>query len=242
MKKFAAFDIDGTLFRSGLYREVVFEMIRQGTLSDKLLDLFAEKESLWQRRAHGNAFKEFEQAMAEAFDAELPRIRISDFETAATRVIEAKKDNVYAYTRDLARSLKDRGYLLIAISGSQAELVQPFAEYYGFDLWVGQTYERGEEFFTGEIVKTHNGKDVFLRRLIDQHGLALKDSVAVGDSSGDIEMLGMVEQPIAFNPEADFLEVAMRRGWKVVVERKNVIYELEPSHKGYVLTNGGRPS
>jgi len=236
-KKFAVFDIDGTLFRSGLYREVVFELIRMKAVSEQLLDIFAEKEALWRKRTHGNAFKEFEQTMAEAFDAELPKIKVSDFDKAAETVIEAKKDNVYVYTRDLAASLKQQGYLLIAISGSQQELVEPFAKHYGFDLWLGQKYERDGAYFTGEIFKTHNGKDVFLRQLIDEHGLDINGSIGVGDSGGDIEMLAMVEHAIAFNPESQLLEAAQQNGWKIVVERKNVAYELEEHDGTYILVS-----
>ncbi|MDQ3123230.1 MAG: HAD family phosphatase [bacterium] len=235
MSKFAVFDIDGTLFRSGLYREVVHELIRIDALNSKLLDLFADKEAHWHKRSHGSAFKEFEEAMAMAFDRELPKLRVTDFDAACNSVIEAKKDNVYVYTRDLAYKLKSDGYTLIAISGSQVELVEPFAKHYGFDIWIGQQYERGEEYFTGHAVKTHKDKDIILSQLIREHGLTLQGSIGVGDSMGDYEFLQMVERPIAFNPEEKLFEKAKAQGWKVVVERKNNIYELEMHNSQYIL-------
>ena len=42
---------------------------------------------------------------------------------------------------------------------------------------------------------------------------------------GDIAMLEMVSRPIAFNPNAGLYRHAKLRGWEVVVERKDVIYE-----------------
>jgi hydroxymethylpyrimidine pyrophosphatase-like HAD family hydrolase len=36
-QKVAAFDIDGTLFRSGLYREVAYELMKMGALPEKIL-------------------------------------------------------------------------------------------------------------------------------------------------------------------------------------------------------------
>ncbi len=232
MKKFAAFDIDGTLFRSGLYREVIYELIRMGSLPKSVLQSFADKEKAWQKRAHGIAFKEFEQAQAEALDEYLPNLRVADFDAAANKVIANHKDNVYVYTRDLARNLKDDGYLLIAISGSQIELVEPFAKHYDFDICVGQTHMRNGEFFTGESIKTHKGKDKFLTQLITEHNLTLKDSYAVGDSAGDIEMLEMVEKPIAFNPEHRLFSEAQAKGWTIVLERKNMMYELAANEAG----------
>ncbi len=233
--RFAAFDIDGTLFRSGLYREVFFELIRMGALPKHLHEQLAEKETAWQKRAHGRAFGEFEQSMAELFDEHVPNLKIADFEQAAERVIKEHKDNVYVYTRELVKQLNDDGYFLIAISGSQTELLEPFAQHYGFDHWVGQHYERGKEYFTGHIRKTHQGKDKFLKEVIKDKNLALKDSVAVGDSNGDVDMLSMVERPIAFNPEERLFNTANKHGWEVVIERKNIIYEMRQIDGEYRL-------
>lgn len=236
VNKFAAFDIDGTLFRSGLYREVVYELLATGKAPHSLTEAFKKHEIDWKTRRSSDAFKAYESAMASAFDAALPHIAIADFEAAAQTVIARMSDYVYVYTRDLICSLKQDGYTLIAISGSQEELVKPFAEKYGFDLWVGQHYERGKDgFFTGRIVKTHDGKDKILQRLASEHDLSFEDSVAVGDSYGDIGMLSLVERPIAFNPEQALFEHAKQAGWCIVVERKNMIYTLEPHGTSFVL-------
>lgn len=235
-KKFAAFDIDGTLFRSGLYREVAFELVRMGAVPENILKNIADKETAWKKRAHGSAFGEFDEAIVNAFDKELPRLKTAYFDLAAERVIKAHKDNVYVYTRELTKQLKSEGYFLIAISGSQYEVVGPFAQHYGFDTWIGQQFERGGEYFTGHIRKTHEGKGRYLKRIIKEYDLNLKDSIAVGDSGGDIEMLKMVEKPIAFNPENTLYTVAQSNGWKIVIERKNMIYELEKEKHAYTLS------
>jgi HAD superfamily hydrolase (TIGR01490 family) len=235
MKKFAAFDIDGTIFRSGLYREIVYELLSKEQIPADIVKEFADLETDWRKRRSDNAFKNYEQAMAEAVDKVLPQIKIVDFEKAAVNVFERLGEYVYAYTRDLVAQLKSEGYTMIAISGSQEELVKPFAEKYGFDIWIGQHYSRGEEYFTGEIHKTHNGKDVILRQIVFENGLDFSGSIAVGDSKGDIGMLSIVENPIAFNPEKGLFEEAKKQGWKIVVERKNMVYEMHPHEQYYVL-------
>lgn len=235
-RKFAAFDIDGTLFRSGLYREVAYELMKMGVLDEAVAAETTEKNREWRRRVHGNAFEEFEMLLVTKVDEALTNIRINDYETAVARVIAKKADNVYVYTRDLLQQLKSQGYFLIAISGSQVELVEPFAQKYGFDTWVGQEWERGNEFFTGNITKTHTGKDVILQRIIDEFDLSLTGSYAVGDSNGDVGMLSMAEHPIAFNPTRELFDVATKAGWEIVVERKNLHYSLQKgSHGSYVL-------
>ncbi|MCA9348552.1 HAD-IB family hydrolase, partial [Candidatus Saccharibacteria bacterium] len=68
----------------------------------------------------------------------------------------------------------------------------------------------------------------YLTKLIDKHGLSTEKSLAVGDTKSDIKMLEMVEQPICFNPSQELYDEARKRGWKIVIERKDVIYELTP--------------
>jgi HAD superfamily hydrolase (TIGR01490 family) len=236
-KKFAVFDIDGTLFRSGLYREVFYELTKMGAVPQEMIEASTLKLREWRHRVHGNAFEEFELVMVNAMESTLPHLRISDYEEAARRVIEKRADNVYVYTRELIRRLKTEGYFLIAISGSQHEMVEPFAQKYGFDVWVGQEWERGKEFFTGKRTYTHTGKDKILRKLISDYDLSLHASYAIGDSNGDIGMLSLVDHPIAFNPTHELFEKAQLNNWKIVIERKNVSYELgkEPRLGTYVL-------
>ncbi len=236
-KKFAVFDIDGTLFRSGLYREVVYEMIAQQTAPISLVDSFSVHEENWKSRTNIDAYRDYEKAMVNAFDESLVNIKCEDFEKAAQNVFERMQDHVYVYTRDLVAKMKLEGRTLIAISGSQNEIVKLFAKKYGFDLWVGQQYIRDVNGrFTGEIIKTHNGKDKTLQKIVADNKLSFNDSLAIGDTGGDIGMLSIVENPIAFNPDAKLLQVAKENGWKIVVERKSLAYELVKGKNGqYIL-------
>ena len=52
---------------------------------------------------------------------------------------------------------------------------------------------------------------------------------------GDASVLKLVETAIAFNPEDKLYTLAKEQAWKIVIERKNVIYELEPSNGTYLL-------
>lgn len=228
-QKIAIFDIDGTLFRSGLYREVFYELYKMGVLPNDLTEQTTEKHREWRHRVHGNAFEEFEKIMVAGLDSYLPKLRISDYDEAVKRVLDKKADNIYVYTTKLLKNLQEQGYFTVAISGSQQELVEPFAKRYGFDDWIGQEWERGEEYFIRVIAKTHTKKDILVQKMLKKHNLTLEGSYAVGDSNGDSGMLEIVDNPIAFNPTKELLEKALEHGWKVVIERKNISYELERS-------------
>lgn len=239
-QKIATFDIDGTLFRSGLYREVFYELYKMNKVPEDLSEQATAKHREWRHRVHGNAFEEFDMFVVRGLDAYVSQLRVGDFDEAVKRVITKKADNVYVYTRDLLKSLQQRGYFTLAISGSQRELVEPFARYYHFDAWIGQEWERDENggFFTGKITKTHTGKDKILQKFVADHDLTLEDSYAVGDSNGDSGMLGIVDHPIAFNPTTELLDKALASGWKIVIERKSLSYELS-GHAGetFALTD-----
>lgn len=236
-QKFAAFDIDGTLFRSGLYREVSYELTKMGVVPVSVADTLTKKHRQYRNRLHGNAFEEFDRTMTDAFDELSTRIRISDYDEAVRRVLAKKAENVYVYTRDLIADLKQKGYFLVAISGSQIDVVEPFVKKYGFDAWIGQEWERGDEYFTGHIVKTHTGKDKLITHIVKEHNLTFEGSYAVGDSNGDVGMLGLVEHPIAFNPTFELYEKALTHGWTIAIERKNVMYTLEQHDGTYLLAN-----
>ncbi len=235
-QKFAVFDIDGTIFRSGLYREVIFELINRHQVPVGFYDSIKQLEVDWKQRTNVNAFNTFQETMAIAFTQILPQIRVSHFEQAASTVFATQSQNVYTYTRQLIQYLKQQSYFLIAISGSQEEIVKPFADLYKFDAWIGQHYQRHGDFFTGQIDMTHKQKDKLLKPLIQQHNLSLNNSLAIGDSVGDVDMLSMVKNPIAFNPEADLFAHAQANSWPIVIERKNMIYQLTSHGHTYSLT------
>jgi HAD superfamily phosphoserine phosphatase-like hydrolase len=192
---------------------------------------------LWKRREDSDAFKSYERYLVEFYNRLLEDLSVADFMDAANAVFEQYKDQVYVYTRDLITQLKKEGYLLFALSGSQTEVVEMVANYYGFDDYVGTTYERSGKFFTGESIAHIGKKDAVLETLAKRHKATMVGSIAVGDSAGDISMLEAVEMPIAFNPEKKLFEHAKERGWKVVIERKNVVYELEQGNGGYRLAS-----
>jgi phosphoserine phosphatase len=55
---------------------------------------------------------------------------------------------------------------------------------------------------------------------------------------GDYAILKHVQNPIVFNPARELFEKSKEHGWKIVVERKNVIYELSKKDDNYILNSG----
>lgn len=235
-RKFAAFDIDGTLIRWQLYHAVADELARRGHLDPIAYDQVREARRTWKKRANNHSFDDYELALVRAYDGAITNIPVSEVEQAFQAVLNEYKDQVYTYTRDLIQQLKEQNYLLFAISGSQKELVEKLADYYGFDDCGGSVYEVSNGQYTGNAEALRSSKKPeYLKQLVAKHGASWQGSIAVGDSESDIPMLSIVERPLAFNPTAELFSHAKKSGWQIVVERKNVQYLLKPDEGTYKL-------
>lgn len=234
-RPFAVFDIDGTLVRWQLYHAVVDKLAHGGHLGPQAQQRLHSARRDWKNRIHKESFREYELVLVNTYEAALKRLSVKAFDNMVEEVIEEYKDQVYTYTRELIKSLKDQGYFLLAISGSHLELVKAISEHYGFNDYVGSKYHRAGEHFSGQkFIASKNKKQVF-EQLVTQHGLAHTGSIGIGDSKSDVAFLEEVEQPIAFNPDRALYDHARRAGWKIIIERKNVVYELEPTDGRYLL-------
>lgn len=235
MKKFAVFDIDGTLIRWQLYHAVVDALANKKLLGQKAKNTLHQARMVWKRREHPDAFRGYEKALIQVYEEALPRLTTEQFDTTVEEVAKEYKKQVYTYTRQLAKDLKAKDYTLLAISGSHEELVGHIARQYSFDYWVGTRYMRKDSKFTGEKFVASKDKKAVLEELVKEHRLSLKDSIGVGDSKSDVAFLKMVDQPIAFNPDRELFDIARKSRWKIVIERKNVVYELASETSVYTL-------
>lgn len=231
-RPFAVFDIDGTLIRWQLYHAVVEAIAKP---SPHTLSAIKEVRRQWKTRTNKDSFKKYELELVRIFESLLAELSPEDFVQAVNTAFEEYKDQVYTYTRDLIKELKEKGYLLFAISGSHVEIVEQLATYYGFDDFVGTRYEQKSGRFTGKVQIGKYSKHLALQKLVEKHQATQKGSIGVGDSKSDAAFLEVVEQPIAFNPDHDLFEIAQEKSWKIVVERKNIIYQLEPRDGTYIL-------
>ena len=239
-RPFAVFDIDGTLIRWQLYHAIADALAKRGLIDAKTYQSIRDARMRWKKRAHSEAFSAYQSELVVAYEKLLLDLSYKDFKKAVTGVFDEYKDQVYTYTRELVKRLKKDGYLLFAISGSQIEIVSKIAKRYGFDDCVGTIYEHEADKFTGAMTAHLGGKHAVLQELIDKHHAGMAGSIAVGDSASDISMLEMVERPIAFNPEQKLFEHAKTKGWKIVIERKNIVYELKKRDGKYILVKTNR--
>lgn len=236
-RKFAVFDIDGTYFRSALYWEVALAMARAEKLHPEVNQMALELYSSWKRREHKRSFEDFDYKTVAKINEVLADIDPAHYDHILKEALPPLLDHVYVYSKELKEKLQAEGYFIIAISGSRREEVDIFAKYHGFDDWAGQIWHRTDngKKFTGEVTPTYKDKHLLLEEFVKKHSLTYKDSYGVGDTGGDISMLETVDNPIAFNPNHILLEHARKKGWKIVIERKSIAYELESKNGTHIL-------
>jgi HAD superfamily hydrolase (TIGR01490 family) len=225
--KLAVFDVDGTIFRSSLLIEVVERLIENGAFPEDARDVYEAAHEKWLDRE--GDYQEYIDGVVKAFRMHLKGLHYSTLADAAEQVVAVHWKRVYRYTRDLIQALKKDGYYLLALSHSPKTVLDKFCPRMGFDKVYGIIYEIGpQDLFTGNVLDEHLilNKAAVLRRAIEREGLSLTQSMGVGDTESDIPFLEMVSRPLCFNPNAKLYTYAKRNNWDVVVERKDVVYEI----------------
>lgn len=226
-RKFAVFDVDGTIFRSSLLIQVVERLIDTGSFPKDAAAVYERQHEKWLDRE--GDYQEYIDGVVRAFNKHLKGLHYGVLADAAEEVVERQAKHVYRYTRDLLKELKEKNYFLLAVSHSPKTVLDKFCPRMGFDKSYGIVYEIGpQELFTGKIVDDHLilNKANVLKRAVEKEELSLAHSIGVGDTESDIPFLEMVAKPVCFNPNKKLYRYAKLEKWKVVIERKDVIYQL----------------
>ncbi len=228
MKKVAIFDIDGTIFRSSLLIEITEALIDAGIFKPSIKKYYAEHYQNWLDRK--GSYEKYIDGVVRAFENNIKGVKYEDFLKISKKVLAAKQERTYQYTRDLIKQLQKKNYYLLAISNSPEVIVSNFCKQLGFDKAYGRIYEVNEKgIFTGKILheKIISDKAKVLQRAVGKENLTIEGSVAVGDTESDIPMFKLVDRPICFNPNRRLHAAAKKYGWKMVVERKDMFYEIK---------------
>src|SRR3989344_294693 len=226
--KVAIFDIDGTLFRSSLLIELVNRLVEEGVFPKTAHADFAREKLAWLDRK--GAYDAYVMAVVSSFSERIKGVEYKEFARIAEEVVAEHKDRVYRFTRDLIKTLKKRGYFLLAVSHSPKSVLDHFCRRIGFNKVYGLIYETGPtDRFTGKVTDEAFmlNKAAVVQHAVAKERLALRGSLGVGDTESDIPFLELVTEPICFNPNAKLYAHAKRNGWRVVVERKDVVYEIQ---------------
>jgi len=233
MNKAAFFDIDGTIYREGLITEVFKKMVTHEIIEyEKWDDDVKIAYNAWDKRI--GEYDDYLTRMVEIFKATTIGISSEHIDFIAKKVIEQKGDRVYQFTRHQIEEHRKLGHKIIAISGSPDALVKYMAEKYDFDDWKGTIYHTDEKgYYTGEITPMWDScsKQKAILEMAKKYDLDLNECYSYGDTNGDTTMFKHTGHPYAINPTRELInhilsDKEIRDKIKVIVERKDVIYNL----------------
>lgn len=226
-RKVAFFDIDGTVFRSSLLIELVERLVKESVFPVTARESYTDAFHKWRDRE--GSYDEYISAVVASYMEHIKGVHYGDLADIGRMVVAEQSKHVYRFTRDLIADLKAQNYFIVAISQSPKTILDEFCRAYGFDKVYGRIYEIGpQDRFTGQMIDVHlvENKANIVARVLEKEEVTIEGSVGVGDTASDITLLQSVEQAICFNPNLALYTHAKRVGWRVVVERKDVIYEL----------------
>ena len=224
--KLAVFDIDGTIFRKNLAFELINELAWMKIFRREIRKELVQTYTRW--LDHKGTYEEYRQTLVKLYVNNLKGCKKEDIKKASQLVVPFFKDRTYIFANKLIADLRKKKYHIIAVSGSPIEIVEEYNKYLKFDAVFGSVYRTDKnDIYTGEeefAPTAHKGHVV--KQYAAENNLTMEDSYGVGDTESDVKFLEIVDHPIAFNPNLNLKEIAEKNNWRIVVEKKDVIYEI----------------
>lgn len=226
-RKIAVFDIDGTIFRKNLHFELINELSWMNVFPKNVRNQLVHHYSSWLE--HKGTYEQYRLALVDLYEKYIKGCKKEDIERASKTVVSFHQDRTYVFTESLIKKFRKENYHIIAISGSPIEIVKEYNErHLHFEKVYGSVYDLNEKgVYTGETdYEPIKNKGEVLKQYAFENNLTLEDSYGIGDTESDASLLEVVENPIAFNPNENLKNIAQKNGWRIVVEKKDVVYEM----------------
>lgn len=226
-KKVAVFDIDGTIFRKNLHFELMNELSWMNVFSHDVRNKLVKLYTSWLE--HRGTYEVYRLALVELYERSIKGCHKDDVENASKLVVSFHQKRTYIFAEELIEKFRKENYHIIAISGSPIEIVREYNnKHLHFDKVFGSVYDLdGEGFYTGKTdYEPVANKGNVLKQYAYENNLTLDDSYGIGDTESDASFLDVVDNPIAFNPNENLKKLAQKNGWRIVVEKKDVIYDI----------------
>ncbi len=226
-------DIDGTLVRGQLWVLFITELVYEGLLPRIVLTAAEGPRRAWIERT--GPFSAYVEALLKSFKSNkhMKGVAVADVQVVARRVVERYGNHLHVFPRQLILAAQDIGMVTAMITGTPTEVVRILAPTLGVTDFLGTEWPEVDGAYTWDppkewCVEKGNACCIIAKR----NRCALQDSVAIGDTSGDILMLKEVGVPICFNPDQKLLSWAREHRVLIVLERKDVHVLLRPDASG----------
>lgn len=227
-KKLAIFDIDGTIFRKNLHFELLEELVWLKIFNKGVREELVHLYGNWLNNE--GTYEAYRFKLVDLYEQNIKGCDQEKVIEAAKIVADFNAKRTFIFARKVLEQLRP-DHIMVAISGSPIEIVKEYARIFDFDAYFGSVYEIDKnKIYTGKTIfePTHD-KGAVVKQFVAENDISLVDSFGMGDTKSDAKFLELVDNPIAFNPDAELKELADKANWKLIVEKKDVIYEIDNS-------------
>jgi HAD superfamily hydrolase (TIGR01490 family) len=124
---------------------------------------------------------------------------------------------IYAEALGLMHDHRAAGRLIVIVSSSPEEIVEPMAHMLAVDRFIATRPKVVDGLYTGELDFYAYGpqKAEAIEKLAAELDIALEGSFAYSDSTTDLPMLSAVGHPVAVNPDRALRRLAIDKGWAI---------------------------
>lgn len=143
------------------------------------------------------------------------RLRELGFECFVKRI----KPRIYPGARTLIRQLRGSNLMVVLLSASPVQIIEPLAEEVAADAILTTKVEVENDRFTGRLTSPPcygKAKITAAKDFAAQKGFELNQCWAYADSQTDIPLLRACGKAVAVNPDRWLLKEARRNKWEVI--------------------------
>lgn len=195
MKKAAIFDIDGTLIKVSSERQFFKYLIAERIVTIKDI-LRVVKVSLHRILNLNNLQVRKNKHYLKGKNADVI------VQTAKTFFNEKLSPIISTKALEEIKRLKEKGYMIILLSGTLIPFVECFKDYCKADLGIGTDLESKNGALTGEMRGTYaynNGKADIVKELAKEYNIDLSNSYSYANQYIDVKFMRLTGFPVAVN-------------------------------------------
>lgn len=234
LRKAAFFDVDNTLLNTkSMFSFQAFYLDHWLPRQGQARESYAE----FSLRLQNHPQKHDRLALNRAFYARYAGLSDGDVRAAAYAWFQslAAQQGAALWIQtavQLAQSLRQQGYLLVAVSGSSQAILAPVVAAMRFDHCLATSLTRLGDLYTGDIEGRQmigEGKAWAMQDFARSHGVSLPDSLACGDHITDLPMLRCVGQACVVSGCPELEALARQHNWPILKNTQTDL-SLEAAH------------
>jgi len=222
--KAAFFDIDGVLTKGFVIHDFWRYLGKKGKVAKETVE---KLEGIREKYDRGDiGYREMVTNAVQNSGKGLKGKKHSDVKEEMKMFLETRKIETFRYSSPLIKMLKENGFTIIAISGSNIDFIVNYKKILGLDEVYGTEYEVIDGLYTGKIkinMALEEGKSATVEKLVN----GMQTAIGFGDTEQDIAILKNVNIPIALNPNNELRKIATERGWSILIENDDVVEEVK---------------